>query len=484
MKQEKIRKVFLDELPKWTYGANKGKINWKESVGYKVHFIYDNIDGYIELIDYDKIGSYIKIKYKNIIYDIKSSGLINCVLGNVIGKHTKKFKYNINDVVTTKTGKIKIKELLRLTDRKNKWYKYKCLDCEYEGNISEDNLLKHKGCTCCNGKTVVKGINDIATTHPYLVEYFVNIEDAYKYSFGSNKKVFCKCSYCGFTKEMKISDLYKQGLGCSKCGVGISYPEKLMFNILEQLYVDFVTQLSKKNFQWCNNHRYDFYFKFNNEEYILETHGLQHYENCKGMYKDKLQEQQENDKLKKELALINGIKEKNYIVIDCRKSELEWIKQNVLNSRLNEIFDLSKIDWLKCEEFALSNLVKKACDLWESDIHSTSKIGEIIKYNSNTICSWLKQGTKLGWCNYNSKNEIIKNGMNNGAKNGKVMSKPVEIFKNEISLGTFDSVSELDRRSEDVFGIHLLFGGVAKVCQGKARQYKGFTFKYVNKLTK
>ncbi|OSA92826.1 UNVERIFIED_ORG: hypothetical protein B2H93_13445 [Clostridium botulinum] len=480
MKQEKIRKVFLDELPKWINGTNRGKINWEESVGYKMHFIYDNIDGYIELIGYNKIGSYIKIKYKNIIYDIKSSGLINCALGNIVGEHTKSFKYNINDVITTKTGKIKIKGLLRLTERKNKWYKYKCLDCEYEGNISEDNLLKHKGCTCCNGKKIVKGINDIATTHPYLVEYFVNIEDAYTHSFGSNKKVLCKCLGCGFTKEIKISDLYKQGLGCPRCGDGISYPEKLMFLILELLKLNFKPQLTKTNFDWCDKYRYDFYFEFNNEKFVIETHGRQHYEKCKGIYKDKLQQQQENDKLKKELAIRNGIKEENYIIIDCRYSKLEWIKQNILNSKLNELFDLSNIDWLKCEEFALSSNIKKACELWSKGTSSTLKIGEIMKYNSNTICSWLKQGAKLGWCNYNSKKEIIKNGMNNGAKNGKVMSKPVEIFKDEISLGIFESVSELDRRSEEVFGIHLLFGGVAKVCQGKARQYKGFTFKYIN----
>src|SRR5574344_202584 len=46
----------------------------------------------------------------------------------------------------------------------------------------------------------------------------------------------------------------------------------------------------------------------------------------------------------------------------CRKSELEYIKNNIFESKLNEIFDLSKIKWDECEEFALSNRVKEACD--------------------------------------------------------------------------------------------------------------------------
>lgn len=40
-----MRKVFLDELPKWDSGKNKGGINWKLSIGKKVKFIYDDIQG-------------------------------------------------------------------------------------------------------------------------------------------------------------------------------------------------------------------------------------------------------------------------------------------------------------------------------------------------------------------------------------------------------------------------------------------------------
>ena len=41
-----LRKVFLDELPR-----NKSRIDWCNSVGMKVKFVYDDIEGEIEILD-------------------------------------------------------------------------------------------------------------------------------------------------------------------------------------------------------------------------------------------------------------------------------------------------------------------------------------------------------------------------------------------------------------------------------------------------
>jgi hypothetical protein len=50
-KKEKVRKIFLDDLPRG--GLNRGdRINWEGSVGRSVKFIYDNIEGYIHIIEY------------------------------------------------------------------------------------------------------------------------------------------------------------------------------------------------------------------------------------------------------------------------------------------------------------------------------------------------------------------------------------------------------------------------------------------------
>jgi len=253
-----------------------------------------------------------------------------------------------------------------------------------------------------------------------------------------------------------------------------------MFNTLEQLGINFQTQLTKSAFKWCNQYKYDFYFELNNEQYILETHGLQHYEDTSGVYKKTLQEEQENDRVKKELALKNGIKEENYIVIDCRKSELDWIKEHIILEQniLNKLFNLGKIDWIKCGEFALSNRVKEACKYWNSKKYSTTQIGKIMKLHKTTISKYLKQGFKLNWCSYNAQEVMRKSNLINALKNGEKQCKSIEMFKKGVSLGVFKSATYIDKNSEKLFKIKLYQTNISAVCRGVLDEYKGYTFKF------
>lgn len=57
--------------------------------------------------------------------------------------------------------------------------------------------------------------------------------------------------------------------------------------------------------------------------------------------------------------------------------------------------------------------------------------------------------------------------------------KKIEIFKNDISLGMFDSSRDLARRSEELFGVKLCDSNITTVANGKRRHHKGFTFKFV-----
>ena len=45
-----MRKIFTEDLPKWKEGRNKGKINWEASIGLKIRFIYNEINGYLEIL--------------------------------------------------------------------------------------------------------------------------------------------------------------------------------------------------------------------------------------------------------------------------------------------------------------------------------------------------------------------------------------------------------------------------------------------------
>ncbi len=416
-----MRKVFLDKLP------HSGKnINWKKSIGCEVLFIYDDIKGELEILDYKKNN--VLIQYKSNKQWIYTGNFIKCKIGNILGLINHNYKHQIGDIITDiNSGKLQILEQVRIRygSYGQKGYKYKCLICGNIDYISETHLFDKRGCSICSGKKILQGYNDMWTTNPNLAKLLADPNDGYKYMQNSNKKIDWRCPNCGnIIKNKKISMVNDNGLSCPKCGDGISYPEKFMFNILRQLHIGFIYQLSKSNKGWCDSYRYDFYFKINNKKYIIEVQGLQHFkESFKKIKSDRhireLKEEQENDRLKKKLAMQNGIKEENYIAIDCRKSELDWIKNNVLESRLNDIFDLSNIDWLQCHKFACGSLIKQACRLWNKGIYSTTQIGKILKLVRTTIRKYLKQGAKLGWCNYDPKEVIRKNGENLSKSNNK-----------------------------------------------------------------
>ena len=70
-----MRKVFLDNLPRWGIGgkAKVGYIDWSKSKGYKVSGIYDNINFEMEIIDYKE--GYLYIKYLDNLLKIKETNL-------------------------------------------------------------------------------------------------------------------------------------------------------------------------------------------------------------------------------------------------------------------------------------------------------------------------------------------------------------------------------------------------------------------------
>jgi hypothetical protein len=348
------------------------------------------------------------MKSLEMIVWITGNGVV--IIMSVNNKNKLKYKHQVGDIITdVKSGKLKILEQIKMIHhRKNKedtydkGYKYQCLICGNIDTIRESNLSHKYGCNVCciNPQKILIGYNDMWTTNPKLASLLLNPNDGYKYTQCCHNKVNWKCPNCGnIIANKSINQINRQGLSCPKCGDGISYPEKLMYSVLEQLGINFQIQLSKTTLKWCDKYRYDFYIP--ELSIIIETHGLQHYKDSTRKGARTLVEEQVNDENKKELALNNGIKEENYIVINCKYSGLEWIKNNILH-KLNNIFDLSKIDWLKCHEFACNNLVKQACDLWNSGIYTTIEIDKIMKLDKNTIIRYLKQGTILQWCNYNA----------------------------------------------------------------------------------
>jgi len=433
-----FKKVFLDKLPKYKHKDNC--IDWGNTIGCKVEFIYGEINDEVTIIQYNKYTRKLKIKYNNDEFLINTGNFIYCKIGELLGIHTIKYKFNIGDIVEG----IKIINQISITKNKSKQkgYDYQCLVCGNIDSINEYNLKRGTGCSVCSGKKVLRGYNDLWTTHPHIAEMLKNKEKGFFLNSGSNKTEIFICPNCSYEKSIHIYSIVKQGFGCNVCSDGISYPEKFIISLLKQLNINSILQLSKNNFDWCNDYKYDFYI--NDKNYIIETHGGQHYEENTGIW-NSLSDIQNNDEQKEILAKLNGIN--NYTVLDCRKSEMEWIINSIMQSDLPNLLNFKKedINWLKCHEYACSSLVKVACDYWNNGIKSTKEIAELIGLHYSSIIKYLKQGNTLGWCNYNAKQIMKMNGYNSSQKRKiKVIClNTMEIFNSLIDAEKYYNIKNI-----------------------------------------
>lgn len=460
------RKVDLSGLPRKIYRGRE-VIDWINSVGYKCKFVYDDIEGEVEIIGYEK--EVLSFKYKNRIDKMKFNNFKKCRFGKILFKRTNEFKIEIGSIFKDDKRDIIITNReYRKKDKTGwniKYYKYKCNKCGYEdGWMTEGCLLTIKeGCSCCRGLTVVPGINDIATTSPEIVDYFVNKNDANNHTKSSHYKILAKCKHCGEFKLIRISDLCNQGFSCNKCGDGISYPNKLMYNLLILLNIEFTTEYSPK---WIYPKRYDFYIP--SLKLIIEMDGKWHYEDnlISGITKH---ESNLIDKHKDNMAKEHKIK---LIRIDCGykdvKLKFEYIKNNILLSELNELLNIDYDILEHANVNSQNSMVKLVCDMKSNNqFLSTKDLAKNFHVSTHTIVNYLNIGQKLGMCEYNP-NEFRAS-----------TRKKVEVFKNNISMGVFESTHKLSIMSYDIFGVKFTSGNISLVCNGKRSHHKGFTFKYV-----
>jgi hypothetical protein len=438
-----------------------------------------------------------------------------------ITKDTQDGKRIIDYVITNREIRIKqvhIKNDTREFRNKNiKYYEYKCNICGAEHLSQEEVSIGENKCACCAGKIRIAGINTIgdkypecvkyfkegdafdpkwsinqkydaicpvckntknvyisnlvrgffycdychsvASRRPDLIKYLVNKKDALL-TCGRATKVKIKCPDCGLERPIAIKDLVSRGFRCTSCGDYISYPEKFLANILEQLNVQFIRQFSSKDVQWCDNYRYDFYIPLS--DMIIETNGRQHYED--GIFgKERLSATKENDEEKRQLALKHNIK--HYIVLDCRYSTPDWIKTSILQSKLNGIYDLSLIDWNAAAEFALKGIVKDVCVAWQNG-RQAKDIAKSFHIDRSTVYDYLKSGAELGWCDYTPQVRTLP------------QKRKVAVFKNEKCIGVFDSIASLVRQSQDVCGMKLNKKLISDLCNSETGEHKGLVLRF------
>lgn len=81
------------------------------------------------------------------------------------------------------------------------------------------------GCPFCSGRRTIRGFNDLFTTNPELEnewDYEKNNIDPYSISKGYDKKIWWRCSKCGYSFSASPNTRTSQNSGCSQCKGGVS----------------------------------------------------------------------------------------------------------------------------------------------------------------------------------------------------------------------------------------------------------------------
>ena len=263
--------------------------------------------------------------------------------------------------------------------------------------VNAGGLLNNKTCHCPKCFPTINNwcipyINDIYSTNQYLYSLLKDKEDGHRYKENSHKKTWFVCPYCGKDIEAIISNVKYQGLSCPNCGGGISFAEKLMSNVLSDLHIKYKFQFSPN---WIKPYRYDFMLKKNGIKYIIEMDGGWHYTDNKlsGLTAE---EAKIRDEIKNQKALEN-----NYVIIriNCDykgNDRFDYIKTNIINSELNKILDLSKVNWDNCEKISDISTIKIIANEWDSGLKSVQQLIDKLSLSDNIIRKYLYKASDIG----------------------------------------------------------------------------------------
>lgn len=354
---------------------------------------------------------------------------------------------------------------------------FKCsADNEEWDDVARNVLIS--GCKVCNGSkrntfTYKKQLEELNSFVLPLVEYE-----------GSTKKIMHKCHKCGYEfKESPTNLLGKlsKNLGiCPMCSDGVSYPNKVSHFLLNQLSSQLLSHQCEYSPEWCvyidfdgneHNGRYDNYIVMKNGDkiFIEMDGGFHSYDNTfSGQSKELTQY---IDKQKDDLAISHGCK---VIRVDCNygnNDRFEYIRNSILtNEKINQMFNLSNIDWneilIKCEK----SYFLEACRMWDNG-ETIDSIANAFGLCLDTIRGYLNRGSKSGFCSYNPSKEYQKSIIKMHKKN----SKPCICLETNK---TFKSITEAGRY------YNIEDSSISECCRGNRKSAGGKTWAFYNEENK
>lgn len=262
-------------------------------------------------------------------------------------------------------------------------------------------------CYCCNSiNKVIIGYNDLWTTHPSLCEHLLDKNDGFIHSKSYKKLLNWVCPNCGKVFEQAVSNVIRNnGLSCHYCSDGISYPNKFIYNLLNEFKNDLDYLEREYSPDWCvfkdtkARGKYDLFFIYKLQKYIVEMDGGFHYKEYNNVVP--LEYIKARDIEKEKLATEHNIV---LIRIDCNytypENRFNYITNNIMNSYLASLFELSNINFEEINRKCENSVVIETGDLWNNGF-TISEIKEKLNLGLTTIRSYLLRCNDLGYTNYN-----------------------------------------------------------------------------------
>lgn len=361
-------------------------------------------------------------------------------------KYNKDYLYEVGQIVN-KTLKIvertRVKDGNGTTTRKGYVVQSLIYSTAPTYKISEASLKLGTGCAYKSGRKAHKenclwGIKSIR-------DNIIDVNEAKNTTPYANNKILFKCSSnnCDDTKMMVVSSLVKHGYSCPRCSTGTSYPERFFTSYLKQYSIEHEYQVKFNDFK---GYIFDYKIVLNGEIYLVETHGAQHYlTEDDGYYSVELV--QKSDSAKREYARRNNI---NYIELDCRKSDFNFIKKQInKNKHLPNINKKDEAVIMTQIETSSKYDVQKMIELYTVDKLSTYQIAEEYNLSDPTVATILKR--------------------NNVKLRGK--KRMVRCIETGV---VYESGSEASRQT----GIGQ--GNINTCCRGERKTSGGYSWEYVD----
>ena len=149
---------FLDTSNLVTYQSGKyqGKYDWSNNIGKELYFEYDDVSGYIKIVDYVKDIPYgrITLQYEDIITTTHTPALLHLKVPRLFHKEKQKRRYNyeIGDIIYKFNDTLKVIEQIRINYNNSscRGYILKCMDCHYTYKTREECIST---CPICGKKS-------------------------------------------------------------------------------------------------------------------------------------------------------------------------------------------------------------------------------------------------------------------------------------------------------------------------------------------